>query len=242
MKPARDATGNDTLPAAEASRIDGHVTGWTTAAVLAVMWAGVPWAAPLAATAPLAWVLRRERSRPRTPLVTRWVGAVGIAGAVCIGLIGARAVRTVPFGPAASDDTRGWLEGAGAAPPAIWAMLAASAGFAVATVTTRGLLGCVVLSGVVLWAAATAGAVYARCSNLFEATVVALPVWTLLWVAGMALALGPLSAWSPSRRVGGAPFPRRVLLVATALVAAALLVRLLAAPMYTELARRMTAR
>ena len=122
-------------------------------------------------------------------------------------------------------------------------MLAASAGFAIAAVATRGLLGCVALAGIVLWTAVTAAVVYAQCNNLVEATVVALPAWTLLWVAGMTMALAPLSAWIASRRhAEDAAFNRRQLLVAAALVAAAVLVRLGAAPLYTEIARRVTAR
>lgn len=243
MKPLRDATGENALPATGPSHADGRVTGWTTAAMLAVMWAGVPWAAPLAAAAPLAWALRRERVPLRASLVTRWVATVWIVGVVCIGLIGARAVRTVPFGPAGSGDARAWMEGAGEAPPGIWVMLAASAGVAIAAATTRGLLGSVALAGVVLWTAVTAGAVYVRCNNLFEATVVALPAWMLLWVAGLTIALAPLSAWGPPRRRdAGSAFPRRELLVAAALVAMAVLVRLGAAAFYTELARRLTAR
>jgi len=241
MKPLRDASDDDALATAEASRTDGRVTGWTSAALFGVMWAGVPWAAPLAAAAPLAFVLRRGDVRLRTSLVTRWVATVWALGVVCIGLMGARAVRTVPFGLVGSDHARGWLDGAGATPTGPWAMLAASAGFAIAAATTRGLLGCVALAAIVLWTGVTAGVVYARSNNVFEATAVALPLWTLLWVAGLTVALAPLSALSPSRRRSeGDVLPRRTLLVAAALVAAAVLVRLAAAPLYTELAQRLT--
>jgi len=243
MRPQQVAPVEDSLPTGEASRTDGRVTGWTTVALLGVMWAGVPWTAPLAAAAPLVWILRRGRLQLRTPLVARWVATVWIVGVVCIGLIGARAVRTVPFGPMGSDHARRWLEGAGAPTPGIWAMLAASAGLAIAAAMTRGLLGCVALAGLVLWTAVAAGAVYARCNNLFEATVVALPAWTLLWAAGTTLALAPLSAWSPwRRRSANAALPRRELLLAAALIAAAVLVRLGAAPWYTDLARQLTVR
>ena len=235
--------GDDALPTAESSHADGRVTGWTAVALLGVMWVGVPWAAPLAAAAPLVWILRRGRLPLRTPLVARWVATVWIVGVASVGLIGARAVRTVPFGPIGYDHARRWLEGAATAPPGIWAMLAASAGLAIAAATTRGLLGCVALAGVALWTAVNAAAVYARCNNLFEATVVALPAWTLFWAAGTTIALAPLSAWSPWRRPStSATLPRRELLLAAALVAAAVLVRLGAAQWYTDLARQVTVR
>ena len=240
MKSAPEATA-DAL-AADASRADGRIAGWTAAALFGVMWAGVPWAAPLAAAAPLALELRRGGFQLRTSMVTRWVVAIWVVGVVSIGLMGARAIGTVPFGPAGSEQTLGWLEGGAAAPPGPWSMLAASIGFAVATATTRGLLGSAGLAGIVLWTAVAAGGVYARSHNVFEATAVALPAWTLLWVAGMTMILSPLSASRPWRRPRSAGSPPRALIVGAALVAAAVLLRLALAGPYTELAQRLTMR
>jgi hypothetical protein len=241
MKPASNGATEDALTTGHASRTDGSAAGWTTAALLAVMWTGVPWAAPLGAAAPLVVGLRKNRFRLETSLVTRWVATVWVGAVVLIGLIGPRAVRTVPFGAAEVDHALGWLNGGGSAPPGVLTMLGASAGFVVAAAATRGVLGCVALAGIVLQTAVTAGVVFAHSTNVIEATVVALPVWTLLWVAGMTVILGPLSAWKFGSKPAVRP-PRRALLVATALVAAAILLRLGAAPLYTDLAQRLTVR
>jgi hypothetical protein len=114
-----------------------------------------------------------------------------------------------------------------------------------AAAASRGVLGCVVLAEILLRAAVIAAVVLARSRNVFEGAVVAFPVWTLAWVAGLVVMLAPLSAWGarfPPRPLRDSGFPHRPLLIGAGLVAAAVLLRLAAAAPYADLAQRLTAR
>jgi hypothetical protein len=225
-------------------RHGAHPGWWTALAVFATGWAGVPYALPLAAAAP--WVVLRSRGRSiATTASLRWLLAVVATGVAVVGMVGARAHRTIPFGVHSADAARDWLDGSGSAVPGVGVMAAVLAAFVVATVATRGVLGCVVLAGAALTVSASASAVYARSLNVFEASLVAFPVWSLAWIAGMALWLGPLARWGEERvwrlRFDAPPrAARRDLALGAALVALALVLRLLLASPLTALARRVT--
>lgn len=222
------------------SRAATRVTAWTAGALLAVMWAGVPWLAPLAASAPLAAGFRSRTERWPRALIVRWVVTVVIVGGVLIGLVGDRAVRAVPFGANAASRTAGWLEGTDPAVPGVVAMLIMSVAFVLTTIASRGLLGCVVIAGVALRAAVVASVIYGRSTNLFDATVAAFPAWTLAWLAGAIVMFAPLSrrgVAGPSARDAGGN-SSRALAMGAALLAASVLLRLTTASIYAALAHR----
>jgi hypothetical protein len=68
-------------------------------------------------------------------------------------------------------------------------------------------------------------------------------LWSLCWLLDRFL-LEPLAAWGGAklriRRDDAPPFSRRRWMVGAGLIAAALVTRLLAAPMFTDLTRRLT--
>lgn len=209
------------------------VTWWTFAALLACQGAGVPWAAPVAAAAP--WILHvraREGAAP-APVSWRWVATVFLTGLAMAGLGGERALRAVPAGAWVVNATRAWLDGTAGAFPSPALLAASVAACAAAAIPARGIAGAVVMAQLLLGAAVSAAAVYSRAFNLVEATVVAVAPWTLGAIAGCVLLM-------PALRARGETKARRMVLAGAIVVAAALLLRLAAAPVFTRIARELT--
>jgi hypothetical protein len=185
-----------------------HSSVWAGALVFVVAWLGVPWMVPVAAILPLAWHRFRgdTRALDGNAVWLRWLLSV-LIGAICaLGLVGGTATRSVPMAPDATASTLAWLGGHGDATPSFVWMLAATAVFAAGIMLTRGFLAWVVLAFVAAQASVCAHVVYARATNLVAATPVALPPWTLAWLAGMALVLGTTSggtAWPFRRSIRG---------------------------------------
>lgn len=125
---------------------------------------------------------------------------------------------------------------------AVWTAL-----FGVGAVSSRGIVGCLVLSGALLVSAVHASVILVQSLNVLHASLVALPWWSFCWLLGMILLLEPLAAWGDAtllriRRDNAPLYSRRRWMVGGGLVAAALATRLLTAPMFTDLARRLTIR
>jgi hypothetical protein len=162
-------------------------------------------------------------------------------------LAGARAVRTIPFGTEAATAARAWLDGSGDAVPSWVAIVVWTALFVVGAVSTRGIVGCLVLASALLVSAVHAGVIFAQSSNVLYASLVALPLWSLCWLFGMVLLLEPLSAWGDARllriRRDAAPqFSRPRWVLGAVLILAAVAARLLAAAPLTDLLRSLTIR
>jgi hypothetical protein len=225
-------------------RASAHPGWWTALATLATAWLGVPWALPVAAAVP--WLLfRRRHPAHRIMPALRWALAGWVTGVALLCLAHGRAVRTIPFGAEAATGVRAWMDGSGDAVPSLVAIVVWTALFAVGAASTRGVVGCLVLANALLVSAVHASAILAQSSNVLYASLVALPVWSLCWLFGMVVLLEPLAAWGEARllrirRDERRVFSRRRWVVGVGLVVAALLTRLLAAPLSTDLVRRIT--
>jgi len=221
-----------------------HPGWWTALATLATAWLGVPWGLPIATAVP--WLLFRRRHLANRLLpVLRWALAGWMTAVAVLCLAGERAVGTVPFGTAAATAARAWLDGTGDAVPSWVAMAVWTALFAVGAVSTWGVVGCLVLASALLVSAVHASVILAQSSNVLYASLVALPLWSFSWLFGMVLLLEPLAAWGEAnllrvRRDDAPAFSRRRWMVGLGLLVAALATRVLAAPLSTDLVRRVT--
>jgi len=224
-----------------------HPSAWAPVAVFAVACAGVPWAAPFAAALPFFWHRYRGQTdgAVRRSVYLRWVLSTLVVAAAAVGLMGARAVHTVPLGSDTVASVRAWLAGDGGAPPGILWMLAVTAVFALAASVARGMLAWLVVATVTLQASTAAATVYSRAENLVVATPAALPLWTVAWLAGMAIVLGrvsgprPQSTPAPST-AGDTGRRGAVTGLGAGLIVLALVLRLVLASLITTLARRVT--
>jgi hypothetical protein len=225
-------------------RANAHPGWWTALATLAVAWLGVPWTLPIAVAVP--WILFRRGSQSnRLGPTLRWASAGWVTAVAVLCLAGARAVGTIPFGTEGASAARTWLEGSGGAVPSWVAIVVWTALFVVGAVSTRGLVGCLILASAILVSAVHASVIFAQSSNVLYASLVALPPWSLCWVLGMVLLLEPLSAWGDRhllriRRDDAPRFSRGRWVFGAGLVAAAVAARLLAAPFFSDLVRRVT--
>jgi hypothetical protein len=227
-------------------RASAHPGWWTVLAVIAAAWLGVPWVLPVTVAIPWLLFRRRDRTSRLTPTL-RWAAAAWVTAMALLCLAGERAVRTIPFGSAAATDVRAWLEGTGGAVPSWVAMAVWAALFALAAVVSRGVAGCIVLANALLVSAVHASVILAQSSNVVYASFVALPIWSFSWLLGMILLLDPLAEWGTAhvwrvRRDDAQTVSRRRWTAGVGLIAAALAIRLLAAPLFTDFARRLTIR
>jgi hypothetical protein len=225
-------------------RDSAHPGWWTTLATLATAWLGIPWGLPVALAVP--WLLfRRRHRRVRLVPTLRWALAGWVTTVAVLCLAGERALRTIPYGTGLAAAAKAWLDGTGNPVPSWVAMVVWTALFAVGAVSTGGVVGCLVLASALLVSAVHASVILVQSSNVLHASLVALPLWSCCWLLGMILLLEPLAAWGDAnllriRRDDAPPFSRRRWMVGGGLIAAALVTRLLAAPMFTDLARRLT--
>ncbi len=220
-------------------RESSHPGWWAALAVLLTAWIGIPMVLPLAAALP--WIVfnwRRDDRGTCTAPTIRWALAVWFTMVAMSALAGERAVRSVPLGAEAAASARGWLEGAaGAAPSWIWMGV-----WTVLTIATaiplRGVIASVVLAHALLISAIHASVVFANSSNLLHASVVALPVWTALLLAGMVLLIDPLATGGVSLLRDRHATGGRRLAIAAVGVALAFLFRLALAGPVSALADR----
>jgi hypothetical protein len=237
------ATQSDSVSAAD-ERPAAHPGWWTVLAVLITAWFGVPLVLPLLAAAPWFWFRWRLDTRAyRFATTLRWVLAVWITGAVALALAGERALRTIPFGTKSAAAAHAWLDGAGDAVPSLSAMLITAVVFAIAAVASRGVAGAVVLASALLVSDVHASAVLSRSWNVLSAAPMAVPIWSVLWLAGMTLLLDPLAAWGDRRvwRIRDASMvSRRRLIIGAGLIVAGLLARLVLEGPLSDLVRRVT--
>jgi hypothetical protein len=238
------ATHTESVPAPD-DRSTAHPGWWTVLAVLVTAWLGVPLALPLLAAAPWIWFRwRNETHAHRLGPTLRWALAVWITGAAALALAGDRALRTIPFGATSATTAHAWLDGASSAVPSLSAMLVATLLFAVATVASRGVAGAVVLASALLVSDVHSSTVLSRSWNVLTAAPMAIPLWSVLTLAGMTLLLDPLAAWGDSRvwriRRDESLVSRRRLIIGAALIVAGILARVALAAPLTELARRVT--
>ena len=181
-----------TIPA---ERESSHPGWWAAMAVMLTAWIGIPMVLPL--TAALPWILfrrRRDAGAPSEAATARWAVAVLCTMAAMSALAGERAVRSVPLGAQAAASARAWLEGT-AGPAPSWLMMAGWVILLLATaIPLRGVLAGVVLAHALAISAIHASVVFAGSSNLLHAAIVALPIWTALFLIGMIVILDPLAA------------------------------------------------
>lgn len=216
----------------------GHPATWAGLGTFVAAWLGLPWMVPVVAVVPLAWARMRRHDDwlAGEDMWLRWLAGV-LLGTVCaIGLVGGPALRSVPLAPRAVAAATAWLGGANAAPPLIW-MAVGTLLFVGSVLATRGFLGWFVLAFFTAQAAVSAHVVYLRAGNLFAATPIAIPPWTLAWIVGMAEVLGTSSGGlkSPFRR-GAAPR----WWLGPALIVLALILRVSLAGLFTALAAHAT--
>ncbi len=223
-KPART-----TSPPAHAVR-EAHPGWWTVLAILPTAWIGIPMALPLAAAAP--WILFRRNqsaSAARLTPATRWALATFLAGGAMFGLAGERAIGSVPWGHAAASAMGAWIDGSAGAVPSWLTMALWSGLFLIAASVARGWAASLVLAHALLVCAVHASVVLAHSANIFRAGLVALPVWSMLLLAGMTILMEPLAPWVASRianRDAPLVLPKR-LTVGVGLLGGAFLARLL---------------
>ncbi len=239
-----------TMPHAAAPResnsesAEPHPSAWAAVLVFAVACAGIPWVGPVAAALPLFWQRYRRRAGAAMgrSVSVRWVFWTLVAATAAIGLVGARAVRTIPMGVDGAASIRSWLHGAGSASPGIVWMLVVSAIFVLVARVARGAVAWLVAAVVVLQASAAAATVYARAENLIAATPAALPLWTVAWLAGMAVVMGDAARRSDRGRAKdpSAPWSGLARWLGPGLLALAIVLRLALASLITAFARRVT--
>jgi len=231
-----------TRPATDDARDTAHPGWWTALAVIVVAWLGVPLLLPIAAAFPWFFFQRRHRDQVgRLSPVSRWALSVLVTGMAMLALAGHRATQSIPFAAETTSAVSAWLDGSGAAVPSWIAMAAWTGVFAVAAVASRGMAASIVLANVLLLVAVHAAIVFARAGNVFEASVVALPIWSAFQLAAMVVLLDPLTAWGEQRlwrRTPATTFSNRRLVIGGALLVAAFATRLLAGS-FSDLARRL---
>src|SRR4030095_15924473 len=159
---------------------------------LVTAWIGIPMALPVAAALP--WVLfnwRRGHDSPSIAPTIRWCIAGCCTTVAMSALAGERAVRAVPFGAETVVRARAWLDGTGGAAPSL-ALMGALAVLMIATaIPLRGVIASVVLANALAITAIHASVIFANSTNLLHASLVAMPLWTALWLVGMILPPAP---------------------------------------------------
>jgi len=222
----------------ETVRHDRHTAAVAATALLVTLWVGIPWVASVAAAAPLLWRVHRRGEPLRPGLVWRWTATVFALGTAMAALASERAMRAIASGAWAREGAAAWIGGTGDAFPSVVAMLLATALFAVAIIATRGMAAPILLAELILSSATAASVVYAHALNMFSATVVAVPVWSITLIAGWCMALSAMARWTPRHAL--APDTRRRAWMGLGLIVLALALRLAAAPAVTRLVQQLT--
>ncbi|MCH7548636.1 MAG: hypothetical protein IH969_03705, partial [Candidatus Krumholzibacteriota bacterium] len=186
----------------------------------------------------------------RTPLLRaltiRWAMTIVATTLIASVFFTQRVPSSVPFGTGAVDATRHWLSG-GAKP--MWGfgwLLIMPLAIGVATVLGGGVLGAMLLCALLTHATVSASLIYANSTNLFPATLIAFSPWQWAFLVAAVLALPPLTTLSLGRlyrqpRVSFDPAAdRRALILAGALFAFAIVLRLALSGVYSSLVLRWT--
>lgn len=221
-------------PANIAVREDRHVTAWAAGALALALFTGIPALASVFAALPLTIRSLRNGPPPTTALVVRWAAMVLFLGTAVTAMSSTRAAGAVATGRWAQRAVQNWISGSGAPVPPVLEMVIVSLLLLVAVWLRRGVAIPIVLAEAILCAGVAAATFYRHAINIFSATVLALPVWTLAWIAGACVLMGTQALANDEAR-------RRAWIVGGSLLAAAVLLRLFTAPLFSQLLPRLTA-
>jgi hypothetical protein len=220
-------------------RESAHPGWWAAMTVLVTAWIGIPMALPVAAALP--WVLfnwRRGHDAPSIAPTIRWCIAVWCTTVAMSALAGERAVRAVPFGAETVVRARAWLDGTGGAAPSLVLMGALAVLMIATAIPLRGVIASVVLANALAITAIHASVIFANSTNLLHASLVAMPLWTALWLVGIILLLDPLASEGMAAvRNSQAPERKRVM-TAAVLILLAFVTRFALAGLMTNLAHQ----
>jgi hypothetical protein len=211
----------------------GHLVAWSATALLIAQLIGIPGTASVAAALPLTIRHLRGRPAPSLALLTRWALAVLFIGTALAAMGGTRAAGAIATGPWAQAVTTATMHGSKNGAPLFLPMLIATLVFAGAMFLRGGIAGPILLAEAILFAGASAATVYSSAYNAFAATPVAFPIWTIAWIAGACILLAANAGDHETRR-------RRGRLIGGSLFAAALVLRLAAAPFVVQFLRAAT--
>lgn len=221
----------------------------TIAAAAVSAAAGQWWLTPLLGVAPFVHLLATGGSRLSAErldgLTLRWAATLLMTVLIATAFLPGQTRGAVPGGPGMDAHVRAWLLGTeGPAWGFVWLALVPIV-IAAATVVSDGVAGWLLYGVLLLQLAIHASVVYERGTNLILCTLVALSPWQWALMAGLTLAIGPLRGRSLVHFLGAGPAidpekERRRLLIAGALVALALLLRLVLSTPYTRLAGHWT--
>lgn len=245
---ARDAERSIGLRGTESDDGHGFLVGATIAAAVVAVVIGVAALTPLIIAAPMVFVALRTEvpgTNLRARLVRWFLTAVLSIGVLSV-FVGERAVASLPFSTAMSQQLTRWLAAGETGDPVSALILAGAFVVAVGgSLVSRGVIGVIVLGVGACAVALHATVVYGDAHNIIQITLVAITPWTLATTAALMIAI-PESAAASRKVLGGATGGpdwtqlRHPAMVCAGLIVVAVLLRLLVAAPYAALVRRWT--
>jgi len=216
----------------------------TIIAAVAAAAMGQWWLSPLLTVAPLVHLLatsgRRMKPERIDGLTLRWAATLLLTILIATAFLPGQTRESVLGGTGMDAHVRSWLQGTeGPAWGLLWLAVVPLV-VAAATLVSDGVAGWLLYAVLASQLAIHASVVYERGTNLVLATLVALSPWQWALMAGLFLLIAPLRQRSFVRFLGDAPAvdpekTRRRLMIAGALFALALLLRLALSGLYTTL-------
>jgi len=207
------------------------------------------WLTPLLTVAPLVHLFATSGRKLDTGrldgLTIRWAVTVLLTILIATAFLPDQTRQSVPGGAGMDAGVRSWLQGTGG--PAwgfLWLALVPLV-VAAAAVVSDGVVAWLLYGALAAQLAIHASVIYERGTNLILSTLVAISPWQWALMAGLMLLIGPLRQRSLVHFLGPAPAgdpeeTRRRLMIAGALFALSLLLRLTLAGPYSWLVSHWT--
>lgn len=205
--------------------------------------AGQWWLSPFLVVAPfihLQALGRRVSAERFDGLTIRWAGTVLLTTLIATAFLPDQTRESVLAGSGLDAQVRGWLAGTGSPAWGLLWLAVVPVVVAAATLVSDGVAGWLLYGVLATQLAIHASVIYERGTNLVLSSIVAISPWQWALMAGLTLLIGPLRERSFVHFLGSAPAygpekARRRLMIAGALFALALLLRLATAGLYTRL-------
>jgi len=232
-KPAAAATPQSAATGRRRASAGNESLSTFFAVVVAVM-VKVAWLSPLIVAAP--YVAHRWKKRPSAATFRRWGITVLVTTALATVFAPRHAFDSVLFGHGVPQHVDAWMHGDAGAPLGARFMLVALAAYLAGTVASVGFGGVVVAAVVLAINAVTAVYLCASGYNVVQMAIVAVSPWQWCFLVGLWFLFEPLASLARQRTIRD----RRALVTGAVLVAAAFLVRFVAAGAYAALVRRWT--